>query len=1068
MIFIRRFFLCLAIFIGLIIAAVGILIALIATPEVLTPKIVDILQQHTKSEVSIKSVDLSLFTRFPNVTLRIDSLKITQTKDSIDDLIFARECRVAVDPMALLNKQIRVNHLSLKNASVYLYVDSLHRPINTFILPENQEPQDTTSSDFDLSEYSLMLRRVKIDSTQIIIDDRTKQFYTRVNNYSVDMSMDISSTVGNLDVVTGFSNLIVWREGDLLVKKTSLELRSKMLYDRDSMTISFDKARMILNGIDLKAHGKLRRDTVAHGIQVEVRSMLNTPSLSEFLELIPNSVIDGKDKITTEGEVTFKIDVNGLYSDDSLPSMGMTLDVKSATAKYESRKLALESVNCNAYAYVDFNTPQNSYADIKSLQINTSNIIDLNIDGRINNVLEDPEIEANINSTIDFDRFTEVFPLNEGIICSGTSESNLHTQFTLSNIQNSNYADLYIDGETKFTNLEISFDASKFENDSSSVASLYMQAQTGRMLFGDNVKSDNNSRTLRTQINFVNLGYKSKSGEYVKIKDIELKGGANFDRSTSAMNGVGVQGIAKNMVVGVDSLFSASLESSNVTFIVTPKKEESEAKVKAIIKSNEIVATEPSFNSTMSLSEVEMTANIERLAPKEWDTEATISFSDYTMMSDLFPLDVKIPRTTVSLSNRTLYLKNADLILGKSRFRASGNIHNMLYKMFVDAKAPLSGELAINASYVDVSELVEASNKSVLLLESTDSTSLTTTESPLLIADSLAQDSVSTMFLVPRRVDFTFDLNIRKALIERGEIEKVSGRAVIKNGGVTLEKLTFKAIGADVEGAVIYRNIDRQSSNVMANLSLSGVDLTRIEELMPSANSMFPMVESLEGIVDFDIKLNTNIDNMSQPDIPTLFSAMRLKGKDLVLMDSETFADISKSLMFKNKERNLIDSLELYALAAASQVDILPFEISIDRYTAIVGGSQVIDPATFDVDYDYHISIMKSPLPFKAGLDITGDLNDYKYKITKAKLKKTDFAEQLNIYTEYRGGIDASSEALQQEIDTKREAAIALRRAKRLEQEAEEAAAAAQEAEINSEGVVVEEEVIEEAEENKE
>lgn len=79
--------------------------------------------------------------------------------------------------------------------------------------------------------------------------------------------------------------------------------------------------------------------------------------------------------------------------------------------------------------------------------------------------------------------------------------------------------------------------------------------------------------------------------------------------------------------------------------------------------------------------------------------------------------------------------------------------------------------------------------------------------------------------------------------------------------------------------------------------------------------------------------------------------------------------------------------------------------MSIDRYQAIIGGSQVIDPDSFDVNYEYNVSIIKSPLPFKAGVDINGDLYDFSFKITTAKLKKTDFDEQRAIYESYRDSI---------------------------------------------------------------
>ncbi|MFR9523436.1 MAG: hypothetical protein SNH94_02560 [Rikenellaceae bacterium] len=112
----RKILLGVAIFFATIIAILSIAITLVATPEFLTPKVVAAAQQSINSEFSVKSIDLSLFERFPNLTLKIDSLRITQTKDSIPDLLFARECRVAIDPVAILFKRIVVNHLSLRDA----------------------------------------------------------------------------------------------------------------------------------------------------------------------------------------------------------------------------------------------------------------------------------------------------------------------------------------------------------------------------------------------------------------------------------------------------------------------------------------------------------------------------------------------------------------------------------------------------------------------------------------------------------------------------------------------------------------------------------------------------------------------------------------------------------------------------------------------------------------------------------------------------------------------------------------------------------------------------------------
>ena len=54
----------------------------------------------------------------------------------------------------------------------------------------------------------------------------------------------------------------------------------------------------------------------------------------------------------------------------------------------------------------------------------------------------------------------------------------------------------------------------------------------------------------------------------------------------------------------------------------------------------------------------------------------------------------------------------------------------------------------------------------------------------------------------------------------------------------------------------------------------------------------------------------------------------------------------------------------------------------MDRYRAAVGGSQDLD-----MNFNYHISILKSPIPFKLGLNISGNLDKMKFGMGKAKSK---------------------------------------------------------------------------------
>ena len=56
--------------------------------------------------------------------------------------------------------------------------------------------------------------------------------------------------------------------------------------------------------------------------------------------------------------------------------------------------------------------------------------------------------------------------------------------------------------------------------------------------------------------------------------------------------------------------------------------------------------------------------------------------------------------------------------------------------------------------------------------------------------------------------------------------------------------------------------------------------------------------------------------------------------------------------------------------------------IEMDRYKVAVGGQHHID-----MTFNYHVSLLKSPIPFRAGVDISGSLEKMKFRITKAKYK---------------------------------------------------------------------------------
>jgi hypothetical protein len=80
----------------------------------------------------------------------------------------------------------------------------------------------------------------------------------------------------------------------------------------------------------------------------------------------------------------------------------------------------------------------------------------------------------------------------------------------------------------------------------------------------------------------------------------------------------------------------------------------------------------------------------------------------------------------------------------------------------------------------------------------------------------------------------------------------------------------------------------------------------------------------------------------------------------------------------------VIDSVSVDLAIKNSKIEVFPFLLEIDRYRVAVGGTH-----NLDMTFNYHISVLKSPVPFKLGLDVTGNMDKPQFKITKCKYKNT-------------------------------------------------------------------------------
>lgn len=212
--------------------------------------------------------------------------------------------------------------------------------------------------------------------------------------------------------------------------------------------------------------------------------------------------------------------------------------------------------------------------------------------------------------------------------------------------------------------------------------------------------------------------------------------------------------------------------------------------------------------------------------------------------------------------------------------------------------------------------------------------------------------------------------------------ENVRGEVNVRDQAVHLNALRMKGLDASMFATVVYRATEKKRGYAGFDFRLRRINIGKLVDFIPSLDTIVPMLRSFKGQVNFDAAAEARLDSNMNIKIPSLRAAVRIDGDSLVLMDGETFSEISKMLRFKNKKRNVFESISVNVTVKDGNVTVYPFVVQIDRYKAAVGGTQGLD-----MNFNYHISILKSPLPFKMGVTITGNLDKMKFKLGKAKYK---------------------------------------------------------------------------------
>ena len=370
---------------------------------------------------------------------------------------------------------------------------------------------------------------------------------------------------------------------------------------------------------------------------------------------------------------------------------------------------------------------------------------------------------------------------------------------------------------------------------------------------------------------------------------------------------------------------------------------------------------------------------------RQWDFDGNIDLELVKAFIKDFPLTADVTDIKGTFSNDKVDLENITLTAGQSDVSANANVSGIRRLLTGRGKPFIRANANVTSNYIDANELMRAYASFAHAQEGASK------------QEEGKEESIAGTNLIVLPSNLDVNLMLESTGIKYDSLMVSWAAADIAMRERTLQ--ITNALAASNMGDLYVEGFyaTRSKDDIKAGFDLNIVDIAaeKVLTLMPDVKKEMPIMNSFSGNLDMEVAATTEIDTSMNVVLPSLDGIMRFTGSQLTLKDSKEFTKIAKLLLFKDKTKAVIDNMSVSGMVRDNTVEVFPFVLDVDRYLLAASGIQNLDES-----FNYHISVIRSPLMVKFGLNAWGqDFDHIKYGLGLARYTSPNvpvFTKQLD------------------------------------------------------------------------
>ena len=991
-----------------VVIAVTIVCYVVFTPERLTPIARQAADRFITAEHEIGSVDLTFFSTFPRFGLRADGLLIVNPKAGAqNDTVVAAPTLVAtVDVMEFLNhRNLHVHEAILDDAFVNFYIapDGTTNLTDVFVTSPDTTEEDTTA--FSLPFDELKVDGLRLKARYITFEDDKDTIAASLGE--TDLAVQANSWE-DMFVSLDARDVCASLKGDRYADSLRVKLDAPMAMNLDSMHFAFRRAELAVNEFALVLSGSADiQDSIGVDLGLATKG---TWQIKPLMALIPAQFARSLSDLDVDGEAALEATVQGYVSDKQMPRVQAHLTLEDGEGSYKPLPYTLRDVALDATAYVRLTEGEVSNVVIENLAAKTKES-KLAARGRVDDLMGNMLLDLALNLDANLPDFAYFLP--EAMTLNGKAKGTAKAKIRLDDLTAMRLEKGKISADLDLKEIHYAMD--------SMVADLPRTHATIQMP---------NPRPSKPKVNWAHIGLITDRVDFematplkaaLKESTIQLEAGNMLSKDPVLYAALGLDS-ERPVEVEMDSMggtidapklslyaeyntkdttvmpvaqatidcdaldgffqdIKADLAASHLEAALSGgRKDKSAPRLQAKLKTQALNAR-MGDELAAKTGKLDLEAAARYKAGEEnillqWNPRLKVNLKNGELnMPERLPEAVVIPSIEFSYSNREMAIANSRIELGNSDLNLKGNVRN-IGKWFRH-EAILEGELDVVSDHCDANQLLawfSADEGSEEEPTPNDQSQMSNDKSQI-SNDSSKEES--DPFLVPTDVNLALMTHMREVEIFNQVASDLKGGLYIKDGTVILDEMGFVCRAAKLQLTAMYRSPRRNHLYVGFDYHMIDVDIDELLTMIPNLEEMVPMLASFKGAARFHLAAETYLNSQYQPKMSTLRGAASLTGKDLVVLDGETFSKISKLLLFNKKTENRIDSINAEITVYKNEIDVYPLCVQMDNYMVALGGRH-----NTDMTFDYDINVLS---PIYLGVNVSGNIDNLKIKLAKCK-----------------------------------------------------------------------------------